>query len=159
MAAAAELHGDPSFGVSPELVLVDAALSAEVRHLLVLPEDTIERLLKDRSGSRPEAVAPLAEVAHDGTADDGAADSQSLAATSDGDPAEPHAAHRREEAPAEEWKDLMNDLSSALTVIEHPHPEQVEHANNSYPILPSPSPEGARLDATETVLRLIAGTS
>ncbi len=30
-----DAHG---FGISPELVLVDAALAAEVRHLLVIPE-------------------------------------------------------------------------------------------------------------------------
>ena len=43
---------DQWLGVSPELVLVDAALAAEVRHLLVVPEDTLERLERDSDRRR-----------------------------------------------------------------------------------------------------------
>src|SRR6187397_1188132 len=47
MVVAVDLLDDLSFAVSPELVLVDAALAAEVRHLLPMPEDTLERLERD----------------------------------------------------------------------------------------------------------------
>lgn len=58
MAAAADLHGDPQFGVSPELVLVDAALSAEVRRLLVVPEDA-----QGSESGTPQPAAPAPELA------------------------------------------------------------------------------------------------
>ena len=55
---AADLPDAHGFGVSPELVLVDAALAAEVRHLLVVPEDTLERL--ERGGDRRRRLSPEA---------------------------------------------------------------------------------------------------
>lgn len=162
MAAVAELHGDPSSGISPELVLIDAVLAAEARQRLVLPEGTLERLREGRSGSsRPEEVAPLAELADDGSPDAEVTDHQAPAATAEADP-EPDSAQwalaRQEAAPAEELEALINDVASALTAVEHPHRDQVVQTSNSYPTLPSPSPDGAQQDATETVLRLITGT-
>ena len=140
MAAAAELHSDPQSGLSPELVLVDAVLSAEARHLLVPPTDTIERLLAGRTReARPEEALPPPELA-DGKPEDEVSGNQTLAASAD-------------------VVELPNDLTGVVPATDHTHPDEVEQASNSYPTLPSPSAEGARKDATETVLRLIAGTS
>jgi hypothetical protein len=59
MAAAADrLVGDVFERLSPELVLVDAALSAEVRRHLEVPEDTLTRLGRLRVESRPPASGP-----------------------------------------------------------------------------------------------------
>jgi hypothetical protein len=52
-AAADRLVDDPFEIVSPELVLVDAALSAQVRSRLPVPEDTLRRLEPGRGGWRP----------------------------------------------------------------------------------------------------------
>ena len=155
MAAAAELHGDPQSGLSPELVLVDAALSAEVRHLLVPPGDTIERLLTGRTReARPEEALPLPELAGDGKPEDEVSGNQTLAEN----PA--HWSETLESAaPADGMEDPLNDLAPVVSATEHTHPDELEQARNSYPALPSPSAEGSRNDATETVLRLIAGTS
>jgi hypothetical protein len=141
MAAAAELHSDPQSGLSPELVLVDAALSAEVRHLLVSPGDTIERLLAGRTAkARLREGLPLTQLADAGKPEDEVNGNRTLAASAD-------------------VVDLPNDVTTVLPAIDHTHPEEVEQASNSYPTLPSPSAEVSRNDATETVLRLIAGTS
>jgi hypothetical protein len=160
MAAAAELHGDPQSGLSPELVLVDAALSAEVRHRLVPPGDTIERLLTGRtSQARPDEASHLPELA--GKPDDEVNGSQTLG--EEGLEPRENTAHwsrtLQSAAPTDGVEDPLNDLAPVFPAIEHTHPEEVEPASNSYPTLPSPSAEGSRKDATETVLRLIAGTS
>ena len=157
MAAAAERHSDPQSGLSPELVLVDAALSAEVRHLLVPPGDTLERLLAGRTAeTRTREGVPLPELAEGEVSG-----TQTLA--------EERLEHRenpahwsetlQNAAPADVVEDPLNDLALVCPAIEHTHPEEVEQASNSYPTLPSPSAEGSLNDATERVLRLIAGTS
>jgi hypothetical protein len=157
MAAAAELHSDPQSGLSPELVLVDAALSAEVRHLLVPPGDTLERLLAGRTAeTRTREGVPLPELAEGEVSG-----TQTLA--------EERLEHRenpahwsetlQSAAPADGVEDPLNDLALVCPAIEHTHPEEVEQASNSYPTLPSPSAEGSLNDATERVLRLIAGHS
>ena len=164
MAAAAELHGDPRSGVSPELVLVDASLSAEVRHLLVLPEDTLERLLGSQRGrSRSEEVEPLPELGEFSKTEDEVADDQVLAETPQADCAEPRhyttdSSATLPAAPAGRSEDLVNDLVSVLDhAIEQTPLDELEQPVNTYPTLPSPPPESAQEDATEAVLRLITG--
>jgi len=165
MAAAAELHGDPRSGVSPELVLVDAVLSAEVRHLLVVPEDTLERLLEcQRGGSRPEAVEQAPELRDYSTTDDEITDHQALAETYEEEHVEPSqdstagSVTLQPAASAEERADLLNDVASVMgRAHEHTPSDRVEQVSNSYPTLPSPPPEHAQKDATDSVLRLITG--
>ncbi len=165
MAAAAELYGDPASGVSPELVLVDAALSAEARHLLVVPEDTLERLLeRQRGGSRPEAVEPAPDLGDYGKTDDEITDHQAVAETSDENRVAPwqgsadRSVTLQAAGPAEELADLLNDVAPASDrALEHTPSDRVEQASNSYPTLPSPPLEHAQKDATAAVLRLITG--
>jgi hypothetical protein len=162
MAAAAEPHGDPQSGLSPELVLVDAALSAEVRHLLVPPTDTIERLLTGRTReAHPEEALPLPELADDGKPEDEVSGNQALAEEGPEPRANPAqwSETLQSMAPTDGVEDPLNDLAPVFPAIEHAYAEEVEQAGNSYPALPSPPVEGSRNDATETVLRLITGTS
>lgn len=147
----ADLLDDPGFGVSPELVLVDAALSAEVRHLLVVPEDTLERLEGDGERRRRASleVAPppepndfdLIEHEHTEFSEDEFAppDSEQHSTISDSETLQLA-------APAPELADPIRgkDVASAGQVIEHATPDESaggQHASNSYPELPSPPPE------------------
>jgi hypothetical protein len=163
MAAAAELHGDPRSGVSPELVLVDASLSAEVRHLLVLPEDTLERLLGSQRGRSSEEVEPLPELGEFSKIEEEVADDQVLAETPQGDCAElwhytTDSSVTLPAVPVGRSEGLVND---SVSVSDHPIEQtprdELEQPVNTYPTLPSPPPEVAQEDATETVLRLITG--
>ncbi len=151
MVVAVDHLDDRGFGVSPELVLVDAGLSAEVRHLLVVPEDTLERLERDGDRRRraSQEVAPLpepddygvAEHEHTEFSEDDVAPSESGqdSAASDSGTLQPA-------APAPQLADPIRrkDVTSAGQVIEHVTPDESaggQHASNSYPELPSPPPE------------------
>lgn len=169
MVVAADLPDDRGFGVSPELVLVDAALAAEVRHLLVVPEDTLERLEHDDGRRRhaTQGVAPLP-----GPDDYGVAEHEKTEFPED-DVAPPesgqHSTGSDSEtlelaAPAPDIDDLIRrqDVAPAGQVIDHVTPDesaQREHPSNTYPMLPAPPPEDAQEDATEVVLRLITRTA
>ena len=165
MTVAVDLLHDPVFGVSPELVLVDAALAAEVRHLLVVPEDTLERL--ERGGDRRRRVsqeaAPLPEpddygvAEHEGTEfseeDVTPSESEMHSTASDSETSQPV-------APASELADPIGqeDAASADQVIEPMTPDesaQGQPASNTYPALPAPPAEYPQEDATDAVLRLI----
>ena len=169
MVVGADLPDEFGFGVSPELVLVDAGLSAEVRHLLVVPEDTLERLERDGNRRRraSQEVAPppepidfgLTQHEHSEFFDDDFAPSESGQ----------HATASNSEtlrlaAPAPELDDLIRrqDVTSAGQVIEQVTPDesaQGQHGSNTYPALPAPPPEYSQEDATDAVLRLITGSA
>ena len=165
MVVAVDLLDDPGFGVSPELVLVDAALAAEVRHLLVVPEDTLERLERDGDRRRraSQEVAPLPEPDDYGVAE------HEHTEFSEDDFAPPEGGQHstasdsgtlQPAAPAPELADPIRrkDVASAGQVIEPMTPDesaQGQHASNTYPALPSPPPEYSQEDATGAVLRLI----
>jgi hypothetical protein len=165
MVVAADRLNDQRFGVSPELVLVDAVLAAEVRHLLVVPEDTLGRLERDgdrrRRASQEPAPLPeptdfgLTEHEHPEFSEDDFAvpESGQHATASDSETWQPA-------APAPEPADPIRrqDVASAGRVIEHVTPDESahgQHASNTYPALPSPPPEDPQEDATDAVLRLI----
>jgi hypothetical protein len=150
MVVAADPLDDLGSAVSPELVLVDAALSAEVRHLLVVPEDTLERL--ERDGDRPrrasQAMALPPEPSDVGLTDHEHSESSK-------DELEPP-----ESGTAPELADPIrrDDVPSAGHVIEHETPDESDQrrrTSNTYPALPSPAPEDSQEDATDAVLRLI----
>ena len=149
MVVAADLPDAHGFGVSPELVLVDAALAAEVRHLLVVPEDTLERLERggDRRRRGSQEAAPLPEPDDYGVAehertefseDDFAPSESKHSTASESETSQPA-------APAPELAEPMTPDESA----------QGEQASNTYPALPAPPPENPQEDATDAVLRLI----
>jgi hypothetical protein len=165
MVVAVDLLDDPGFGVSPELVLVDAALAAEVRHLLVVPEDTLERLERDGDRRRRASleVAPFPEPGDHGVAEhehtefseDDFAPSESGQQSTASDSEASQLA-----APAPELVDLIRrqDVASADQVIEPMPPDesaQGQQASNTYPTLPAPPPEYSQEDASDAVLRLI----
>ena len=163
MVVAVDPLDDRGFGVSPELVLVDAGLSAEVRHLLVVPEDTLERLERDvdRRRHASHEVAPLPEPDDYGVAehehtefseDDAAPLESGQYSTASGSETS------QLPAPAPELDDLIRrqDAASADQVIEHVTPdESARGPSNTYPALPAPPPENSQEDATDAVLRLI----
>ena len=166
MVVAADLPDDLGFGVSPELVLIDAGLSVEARRLLVVPADTLERLERDGDRRRraSQRVAPTPDL------NDFGLTQHEHAAFSDDDfaPQESgqHATAADSEtlqlaAPAPELDDLIRrqDVGSAGQVIEHTtttdESAQGQHASNTYPALPSPPPDYSQEDATGAVLRLI----
>ena len=165
MVVAADHPDDRGFGVSPELVLVDARLAAEVRHLLVVPEDTLERLEHDggRRRNATQGVAPLPESDDSGVAER----EQTEFPEDDVAPPEsgPHPTASGSEtlelaAPAPDTDDLIRrqDVPPAGQVIDHVTPNesaQGERASNTYPTLPSPPQEYSQEDATGAVLRLI----
>ncbi len=165
MVVAADLPDAHGFGISPELVLVDAALAAEVRHLLVVPEDTLERL--ERGGDRRRCVsqeaAPLPNPDDCGVAEherteffeDDFAPSESWkhSTASDSKTSQPA-------APEPELADPMRRRDAALAgqVIQPMTPDesaQGQHESNTYPALPAPPPENPQEDPTDAVLRLI----
>jgi hypothetical protein len=165
MVVAVDLLDNPGFGVSPELVLVDAALAADARHLLVVPEDTLERLERDGARRRraSERVAPFPEPGDNGVAehehtefseDDLAPSASGKHSTaSDSETSQPA-------APAPELADPIRrqDVAPADHVIAPMTPDesaQGQHASNTYPALPSPPPEYSQEDATRAVLRVI----
>ena len=165
MVVAVDLLDDRAFGVSPELVLVDAELAAEVRHLHVVPEDTLERLERDGDRRRraSQEVAPfpepgdygVAEHKHTEFSEDDFAPSESgqHSTASDSETLQPA-------TPAPELADPIRrkDVASADQVIEPMIPDesaQGQHASNTYPALPSPPPEYSQEDASDAVLRLI----
>jgi hypothetical protein len=165
MVVAVDLLDDPGFRVSPELVLVDAALAAEVRHLLVVPEDTVERLERegDRRRRASQEVAPrpepddpgVAEHEHAEFSEDDVAPSESgwHSTASDSETLQPAAP-----APEQADPNRQKDATSADQVFEPLTPDesaQGQHASNTYPALPSPPPEYSQEDATGAVLRLI----
>jgi hypothetical protein len=164
MVVAADLPVAHGFGLSPELVLVDAALAAEVRHLLVVPEDTLERLERGGDRRRPasQEAAPLpepddysvAEHEHTEFSEDDVAvlESGKHSTASDSETSQP--------APAPELADPIRrkDVPSADQVIEPTTADesaQGQQASNTYPTLPAPPPEYPQEDATDAVLRLI----
>jgi hypothetical protein len=164
MVVAVDLFDDPWVGVSPELVLVDAALAAEVRHLLVVPEDTLERLERDgdrrRRASQEVALLPepddygVAEHEHTENSDDDFAPSENGRHSAASDSETLQAAPPTELANPIRQK----DVASADQVIEPMAPDesaQGQHASNTYPTLPAPPPEYSREDASDAVLRLI----
>jgi hypothetical protein len=165
MVVAADLPDALGFGVSPELVLVDAALAAKARHLLVVPEDTLERLERgsDRRRSVSHEAAPLPEpddysvAEHERTESSGddvaRSESGKHSTASDSETSQPA-------APAPELADPIRrkDAPLAGQVIEHVTPDesaQGQQASNTYPALPAPPPEYPQEDATDAVLRLI----
>jgi hypothetical protein len=165
MVVAVDLLDDPRFGLSPELVLVDAALAAEVRHRLVVPEDTLERLERDGDRRRraSQEVAPrpepddydVAEHEHAELPEDDFARSERGQHSTASNPEALQPA-----APASEPDDLIRrqDVASAGQVIEPSTSDesaQGQQASNTYPALPSPPPEYSQEDATGAVLRLI----
>ena len=157
MGVAANLD-DRGFGVSPELVLVDAGLWAEARHLLVVPEDTLERLERDGDRRRraTQEVAPLAEP------DDFGLTRHEHTGSSEDDPAPEesgqHSTTSESEMPAAPEPDdlIRQDVASAGHLIEYVTPdESAQGPSNTYPVLPAPPPEYSQEDATDTVLRMI----
>jgi hypothetical protein len=159
MGVAANLLDDRRFGVSPELVLVDAALSAEVRHLLVVSEDTLERLERDGERRRraTQEVAPPAKpndfglTRHENTesSEDDLAPRESGQHSTGSD---------SKTFAAPEPDDLIRpqDVASAGQVIEYAAiDESPQGPSNTYPLLPVPPPDDSQEDATDTVLRLI----
>ena len=166
MVVAVDLLDDPGFGVvSPELVLVDSALAAELRHLLVVPEDTLGRLEHDSNRRRRVAqrVAAFPEPDEYGMAE------HEQTEFPEGDAAPPESGQQSTAsdpealqlaAPAPDLDDLIRrqDVASAGPVIDHMTPDesaQGQHASNTYPALPSPPPDYSQEDATGAVLRLI----
>jgi hypothetical protein len=146
-------------------VLVDAALAAEVRHLLVVPEDTLERLERDgdRRSRASQEVAPLpepdgygvAEHEHTESSDDDFAPSENGRHSAASDSETLQAA-----PPTPELANPIRqkDVASADQVIEPMPPDesaQGQHASNTYPALPAPPPEYSQEDASDAVLRLI----
>ena len=108
-------------------MLVDAGLSAEVRHLLVVPEDTLERLERegDRRRRATQEVAPPAEP------NDFGLTQHENTESSEGDLApqesEQHStASDSETAAAPEPDDLIRrqDVASAGHVIEYVTPDE-----------------------------------
>jgi len=163
MVAAVDRLDDPGFGVSPELALVDPALAAEVRHLLAMPEDTLERLERDGDRRRraSQEVAPLPEPDDYGVAahehiefsEDFASSESVQQSTAPGSETQPA-------APAPELADPIRrkDVAAAGQVIEPKTPDesaQGKHETNTYPALPSPPAGYSQEDATGAVLRLI----
>jgi hypothetical protein len=163
MVVAADRLDDPGFGVSPELVLVDAALSAEVRHLLVVPEDTLGRLERDGDRRRraSQEAAPLPELTNFGLIEHGHTEfseddfalpeSGQHATASDSEALQPA-------APAPEPADPIRRQDVVSAGQEHVTPDESahgQHASNTYPALPAPPPEDPQEDATDAVLRLI----
>jgi hypothetical protein len=182
MAAAADRHpGDLLDRVSPELVLVDAALAEEMRRRLAVPDDTLERLGRERVEPRPSLH--LAEL---GVADEAEAEESPPAG---GEPLPPPAsarepAHeeggiedlivlpeedppsvpaallvaseeevtRRVAVPAEET--LAARVSAPEDAIVVPIEDRAK-PRGSYPALPSPSSDAGEEDATAVVLRQI----
>lgn len=161
----ADLLDDPGLGLSPELVLVDADLSAHVRHLLVVPEDTLERLERDGDRRRRASleVAPppdpndfgLIEDEHTEFSEDdfAAPDSEQHSTASDSETSQVA-------APAAELANPIRrtDVASAGLVEEHMTPNESaegQHPSNTYPALPAPPPEYSQEDASAAVLRLI----
>ena len=143
-------------------MLVDAALAAEVRHLLVVPEDTLERLERggDRRRRASQEAAPLPGPADYGVAeheriefpahDFAPSESGKHWAASDSETSQPA-------APAPELADPIGrkDAASADQVIEpmtSDESAQGQHESNTYPALPAPSPENPHEDATDAVL-------
>ena len=149
MVVAADHLDDRGAGVSPELVLVDAALSAEVRHLLVVPEDTLERL--DRDGNRRRCASQAIALPHE-PGDFGLTEHEHTQFFKDD-------FEHPERGPAPEPVDpIRREVASAGHVAERETPDesdQRQQASNTYPALPSPPPEDSQEDATDAVLRLI----
>jgi hypothetical protein len=165
MVVAVDPLDDQWFGVSPELVLVDAALAAEVRHLLVVPEDTLERLERDSDRRRlaSQTVAQFPEPEDSGVAehehtefseDDFALSESEQHSTASGSETLQAAAPE----PELDHPIRRKDLASADQVIEPMSPDESaedQHASNTYPALPAPPPEYSQEDASDAVLRLI----
>ena len=153
--------------MSPELVLVDSVLSAEARRQLVVPEDTLERLiiLQGHRG-RVVEVAPLPERDDYGesepqltghqrsveTAEDGLAEIQEKSV---------HAGETSQSAVAPESTDLelVGAIAAVDPVMEHLGSDRAQDDSNTYPTLPAPPPEDVHEDATDAVLRLITRTA
>ena len=150
MVVAADRLDDPAFGVSPELVLVDAALSAEARHLLVLSEDTLGRLERDADRRRcvSQEVAPLSEPT------DLSLTEHAHTEFSEGALTLPEGKQHATDSDSEA---LLPALArkSADPIRRRDVAAQGQQANNTYPALPAPSAESAQEDATDAVLRLI----
>jgi hypothetical protein len=181
MAAAADrLPGDVLERVSPELVLVDAALAEEMRRRLDVPDDTLLSIGRMRieprlpvqvaevgvgeetemeknalAGGEPLPVPPTAlEVAH---RDVGIED---LIVLPEGDPpslpptllADPDECGTRLVAASKETLAPRVSGLDRLTVV--PAEDQAE-PRGSYPRLPSPSSDADEEDASSVVLRQI----
>ena len=174
MAAAADrLAGDVLERVSPELVLVDAALAEVARRHLDVRDDTDERI--ERMGIEPRSV-DVAEVG-------GETEVDKDASPGDESPPVPAAAFEEEHGDLG-IEDLIviseDDLRSVpprLLMVPSDEPEEIVAARNSgadevivvpadgqaqpqsttrsFPPLPSPSSDSDEEDATDVVLRLI----
>jgi hypothetical protein len=126
-AAANRLVDDPLEIVSPELVLVDAALAAEVRRRLVVPEDTLTRLWASRPTETEGDLGGLTEASPEIPRPD-------LGRTSGS----------------------FSDVQS-VEVVPREEFAEIEHGSRMYPTLPAPAPgHSFRGDATDAVLRRIS---
>jgi len=169
MVVALDLLDGPGFGMSPELVLVDAALAAEVRHLLPMPEDTLERL--ERDGDRRRLASQ--EVTPRPQPDDHGVPEHEHSESSDDDfePSERGLHFTSSESKALQPEGSAPELAEAIRQKAVSVADQVikpidsdvsspsQQASNTYPELPSPPPEYSQEDATGAVLRLITRSS
>jgi hypothetical protein len=162
MAAAADrLPGDVLERVSPELVLVDAALAEEMRRRLDVPDDTLVRIGRTRIEPRLSVHVVEVEVG-----DESEVEKNALAG---GEPL-PVPATALEIAPRTVGiEDLIvlpeSDAPSvppALLVAPDesvtrlaPAPTDQDEPRGSYPRLPSPSSDADEEDASAVVLRQI----
>ena len=183
MAAAADrLAGDVFDRVSPELVLVDAALAEEVRRRMGAPDDTLARV--ERMDIEPRLRAQVDEVERD---EETGGEANAVAG---GDPHSLPAfaievGHRdlgiddlivipeddlRNVPPAlvvvpskevtqrvvepETFAELVPEVDDVI-VVPAAGRTQPRSTHQSYPTLPSPSDDADEEDATDAVLRLI----
>jgi hypothetical protein len=178
MAAAADrLLGDALETVSPELVLVDAALSAELRQRLQAPDDTLARIGRTRIESHPSVHPADVAVEQEVKVAEGAPaqpeplpvqvgiDDLLVIPTADANSAEPEEAATIEDAYAETSSPRLQetDLAGAhhpagvddLIVAAADEPAETKRASRTYPPLPHPPDDADDEDATDVVLRQI----
>ena len=178
MAAAADrLAGDVLEHVSPELVLVDAALAEEARRRLDVPDDAAARI--GRLGIEPRSV----DVAEVGVEVGGETEVDEDASAGDESPPVPAAAFEEEHGdlgiedliviseddlrsvpprllmvPSDEPEEMVaardSDADEAI-VVPADGQAQPQSTTRSFPPLPSPSSDSDEEDATDAVLRLI----
>jgi hypothetical protein len=178
MAAAADrLPGDILERVSPELVLVDAALAEEARRRLDVPDDAAARI--GRLGIEPRLSVDVAEVGVEGERE-----VEQDASAGDEFPPVPAAAFEEEHGDLgiEDLivipEDDVRSVPPRLLMVPDDEPEEIiiaardsdaedvivvpavgqaqpQSTTRSFPPLPSPSSDADEEDATDVVLRLI----
>lgn len=178
MAAAADrLAGDVLERVSPELVLVDAALAEEARRRLDVPDDAAAARI-GRLGIEPRLSVDVAEVEVEGETEvetDASAGDEFLPVPADAFEEE-HGDRGIEDlilipaddlrsvpprllmVPSEEPEEIIaardSDADDVIVVPADGH-ARPQSTTRSFPSLPSPSSDADEEDATDVVLRLI----